>query len=250
VRIAQLLVARGSDLNAQNRQRETPMHKAVSNNNLDVVRMLISAGAKIPDTPETDTALHVAARLGYTDMARVLLDNGVDPNITDERSRTPLHVAVSEGHRDIAQLLLGAGADVGARDRPGNTPLHDAAASGNIGTIEVLLAAGADINARDDRGRTPLHEAARKGRTEAAAYLIQAGAQANLIDSLGQTPLDTAQAARQWGVAAILFNYCVDGSHCAPSGLQNYQPNPSLFPDGSGVQNRVDREESPATEQT
>jgi ankyrin repeat protein len=146
-----------------------------------------------------------------------------------------LHAAVSEGHQEIARLLLQAGANVSARDRPGNTPLHEAASTGHIGAMEVLLSAGADVNARDDRGRTPLHEAARKGRVDVVEFLIRAGAEVNLIDSLGQTPLETAQAARQWGVATILFNHCLGGSSCTPSGFQNSNPGSDLIPESSGT---------------
>jgi ankyrin repeat protein len=247
-RSAQLLAERGADVDALNRQREAPMHKAVESNRSDVVLMLVAAGASIPDTPQTDTVLHVAARLGYTDITRILLQNGVDPNVTDERNKTSLHVAVSAGHQEVAQVLLGAGANVNAQDRPGNTPLHEAAASGHIGAVQVLLSAGANINARDDRGRTPLHEAARKGRVEAAKYLVDAGAQVNLIDSLGQTPLDTAQSARQWGVATILFNHCVEGSLCKPSGRQDYRPAPGLVPASFGIWNHADNDEIFGTE--
>jgi hypothetical protein len=69
----------------------------------------------------------------------------------------------------------------------------------------------------------------------------------NLIDSLGQTPLDTAQSARQWGVATILFDHCVDRSLCKPSGLQNYRPAPGLVPESCGIWNHADNGETLAT---
>ncbi len=66
-----------------------------------------------PAEPAGDyvSSLHVAAREGNMERARLLLDAGADPNATDYEGWTPLYLAVYNGRTEFAKLLLEAGAD-------------------------------------------------------------------------------------------------------------------------------------------
>ena len=57
------------------------------------------------------TPLHIAARKGYTDICKLLIQMGVNINARDNYSHTPLHYAALYGYFDIVDLLKHAGAD-------------------------------------------------------------------------------------------------------------------------------------------
>lgn len=51
------------------------------------------------------TALHEAARVGNTEVARLLVEKGINAHKRDTRGRMALDIAEQEGHYAIANLL-------------------------------------------------------------------------------------------------------------------------------------------------
>ena len=67
--------------------------------------------------------LHWLAQRGLTPGILCLLENGADPNITDDKGRTPMHIIAQKGvGKNQVELLIEYGADVNARDADGKTP--------------------------------------------------------------------------------------------------------------------------------
>jgi ankyrin repeat protein len=104
-----------------------------------------------------ETLLHVAARWGREDLAKLLIAAGADVEARNEIDERPLHVAAKYGRPTVVKLLLTRGADVGASGWRVHTPLHAASCGlGGQSTIgarleiaKLLLAAGADVNGRE-----------------------------------------------------------------------------------------------------
>jgi uncharacterized protein len=114
------------------------------------------------------TALHFAAFFGHREAAELLLDRGAEVDALGRgwMTGTALHSAVARSHTDVVRILLAAGADPNVRQSGGGTPLHSAAHNGDVASIEVLLSAGADPSLAKDDGRTILELAQERGDRE------------------------------------------------------------------------------------
>jgi ankyrin repeat protein len=85
------------------------------------------------------TPLMRAVDNGYRDAVRALLRHGgSDLAAADEAGMTALHHAARRGWTAIARLLIEAGAPVSARDRAGRTPADIAAAGGRENLLAIL----------------------------------------------------------------------------------------------------------------
>ncbi|XP_010688204.2 uncharacterized protein LOC104902203 [Beta vulgaris subsp. vulgaris] len=111
------------------------------------------------------TPLHVAAGYNNVEIVKVLLDwKGVEKVELEAKNmygETPLHMAAKNGCNDAAKLLLSHGAYIEAKANNGMTPLHLAVwhslRSDDCSTVNTLLEYNADCSAKDDDGMTPLN---------------------------------------------------------------------------------------------
>ncbi|MHB9134428.1 MAG: ankyrin repeat domain-containing protein [Armatimonadota bacterium] len=178
VEIAQLLLERRANVDMDDRgSRGSSLYQAVDENNLAMVKLLLTHGAK-PDG-STPLNLHVplvrAARLGNQAIVTVLLQAGANVNLNQPYGGTPLMNAVFGHHRPIVELLLLAGADVKQTVEGKSTVLHTAVICKDVELAGLLLKAGANINARNTDGLTPLALARKCKYTTIAEYLQQHG---------------------------------------------------------------------------
>jgi ankyrin repeat protein len=174
----------------------TPLHVAARKGYVEIAKLLLEHGAD-PNIKDLHgwTPLHDAAYWGNVEVARLLLQHGADPNVKGKRGETPLILAISgdsQAHADVAKLLLEHGADPNVRDKLGNnsTALHRAIVGRRKDMVRLLLEKGADPNAKDDYGDTPLHTAVVIGDPEIVELLLRYGADVNAKDNDGTTPLD------------------------------------------------------------
>jgi hypothetical protein len=71
------------------------------------------------------TSVHAAAQNNQLSLLRSLVsEDATSVNAVDADSRTPLHWAASGGHLDVVAYLLANGAEVDKTDDNGWTPLH------------------------------------------------------------------------------------------------------------------------------
>ena len=59
---------------------------------------------------EDQTPLHIAARLGKTEIVQLLLQHMAHPDAPTANGHTPLHISAREGQLETASVLLEAGA--------------------------------------------------------------------------------------------------------------------------------------------
>lgn len=162
---------------------ESPVADAAERGDLDAVRALLRQGADV-NTAQSDgmTALHWAASNNDVDVARTLLYAGATVRAkTRLGGYTPLHLASRGGHAEVVRLILEAGADPDAYTTTGVTAMHFAADADAGDVVDALAAHGGDVDARDGFAkRTPLMFATVRGADAAVRALLDAGAEVSL----------------------------------------------------------------------
>jgi ankyrin repeat protein len=183
------LLDHGADIELNN-----PLIWAVQANRIDVVKLLITRGARVNAANTSGRrALDEAISLKRPDIAELLLKNGANPNLTDNLFGEPVLTSVV-GFLDMsgAKLLVRYKADVNARGERDMTPLMKAAAIGSAEMAEFLLASGARVNDADQSGWTALLYAVNGNRQAAMETLLKHGASITAKDNIGRSPLSIA----------------------------------------------------------
>ena len=182
---------------------QSPVADAAMADDTSALRSLLAAGAEV-NAPQGDgmTALHWAAERNNLEMVKMLLHAGANPAVvTRMGDYSPLHLASKAGKAPAVSILLEAGSDPNARSTTGGaTPLHFAAASGDAETVSSLLDHGAKIDAVEFTwGQTPLMFAAARDRIATLRVLLSRGADHSLSTHIVDLPARQAadRAARQ-----------------------------------------------------
>jgi len=185
------LIAQKMDVNLRSSEGCTPLMYACIKGQVDVVRILLGAGADSgmqANSPEKWPVIMYAAHAGSPEIVTMLIEKGADVNGCDQFRNTPLMLAVMRGHTKAVEALVKAGADVNAREtKRNNFPLLYATSGGRSDEANLLIKAGANVNQCDNTGLTPLMSCAERGHLEIAASLIKAkaGLEAQLTGDVG-----------------------------------------------------------------
>ena len=150
---------------------------------------------------ENHTPLHAAAYGGYS--VDLLIQNGADVHLADNRGWLPLHLAVLT-HRlmwtfdgRVVEILLQNGSDITAVDKKGRSLLHLAAKMERIELSESVIPHGCDVNARDFSGETVLGELNKHPCYNTGGFLqiyLDSGGDLLAVDLHGGTVLHFAAA--------------------------------------------------------
>ena len=137
----------------------TPLHWAAFLGDLKMVQLLISKGAELnPIDPSWGTPLHLAAEQAQVEVVKFLLNKGARVNVSNPSwGHTPLHRAAwgpvvrrfgqeakdlgadpNPDYKKIIALLVAEGAEINARDHEGETPLDQAVEGGSDETVTLL----------------------------------------------------------------------------------------------------------------
>ena len=160
----------------------------------DTVRLLLKEMQVRPDIQDTagETAMHHAARLGDLQLVELLLNAGADPNGGESATgETPLMAAIISGHDRICSALIRSGANIEQRDREGKTALLvGMQRAPRIRMIDILIEAGAQTDAQDNDGRNAVHQAALAANGRMLRKAVSLGIDVNRRGHTDRSPLD------------------------------------------------------------
>ncbi|MBT7861078.1 MAG: sigma-70 family RNA polymerase sigma factor, partial [Gemmatimonadetes bacterium] len=144
-----------------------PLHYAVYGNQLDVVELLLAAGADplkgIYPHREATSPRAMAFDRGLTPIVEA-----IDAHLARQRGASDVgrDLGNAAGRGDLAGVAAILDSDTSAldaRDNRGRTALHRAAEGAHLGLATMLLDRGADVDAEDADGRRPLQMALHHG---------------------------------------------------------------------------------------
>ncbi|KAJ5738869.1 hypothetical protein N7493_002024 [Penicillium malachiteum] len=217
-----------ADLERQDTSCRTILFHAVSTDNEEVIKVILSYGAELNHRDISGNTPLIDAVLGLCPRAlRALLKAGADVNIVDSDGRNALfHCANSQAvgfegqlpYYEMAVALLEHGADTEVEDHRHRTALL-VACKGSTGgkktkppraIVELLLEAGTNIEHKDWDGKTALSLAVEEGHDEIAQLLITQHADLESRDKSLSTPLFHAAREGHYSTAKILIEKGAD----------------------------------------
>ncbi|KAJ4226298.1 hypothetical protein NW759_004884 [Fusarium solani] len=159
---------------------------------------------------DQETALHMAIRKGFNEMARQLLAAGAKVNIENGSGELPLHVACDYGDQQLVEELLEKGSDPEHKDSSDIYPLHSAIIRGfGVSAVHGLLGPGRFVINETVGGAhwTPLNKAIYYRHEDVVDALLEGGASLRIKDSDGWTPLMTAIRLGLYNTFAKLLSH-------------------------------------------
>lgn len=130
------------------------------------------------------------------ELADACVANGYQLNPPDLSYWGPLNdlMATRGDEIEVAKWLIDRGVDIERRGRSNRTPLQEASVCDYTELVGLLLTVGANPNSRTeiDENATPLMLATQAGSITAVRALLAAGADVTLFDRFGRTAKDWA----------------------------------------------------------
>lgn len=146
--VARVLITAGADPDIQDDNRNNALLVTGETGNVAMLREVLKANPDLTRTNRFGgTALIPAADRGHVEYVREILETKINVNHVNNLGWTALLEAVILGdggnrHTEIVRLLLGAGANPNLADRDGVTPLQHARRRGHSAMIRLLEQAG------------------------------------------------------------------------------------------------------------
>jgi len=133
------LIAKNKDtINAVSPMGFTPLILACYRGNNEVAEFLAKNVKDINYNSASGTALAAVAVKGNVRLAKALLENKADPNLTDQMGVSPLMYATQFENKELMELLLKNKANKTTADKEGKTPYDYAVFTKNQEVINLL----------------------------------------------------------------------------------------------------------------
>ncbi|KAJ3114369.1 hypothetical protein HDU96_002174 [Phlyctochytrium bullatum] len=185
---------------------QRPLVRALYDDSLDILRLLLRHGPDLNNRHRTETPLHYASHLNNFEAVKLPLETGADIEACNFEGMTPLCSAARHGRVESVRLLLDAGANVYADGHCKRTTVvalacedvelnrskrGEQAVREHDDVVKMLIEAGAEVNTLNRDKDTALHFAVKNARlgSRSALLLLDAGADPTVKNRRGYTPL-------------------------------------------------------------
>jgi ankyrin repeat protein len=192
------------------------IHDAARKGDSKKVQALLQADPKLVNEKDNmgDTPLHVAALHGQLEVVQVLLAAGADVNAKNNYAPfipDDLWPYLSPSNHPDPVALLSVHALDQRDQQNGYTPLDLATFSARYKpVVELLVAKGANVNAQASSGASPLFWAILRDQKDEVKFLIDHGANVNAADAYGDTILDIVLHLQYTSMIQMLLDKNVD----------------------------------------
>lgn len=190
---------------------------AIMQKDVETVRKILAAG-NIDLEPrsglhDVNKPLAYAAAYGNLEIVKMLVEAGADLNGQVAYGDVPLIKADEHDNDDIIEYLIKKGADVNFPNYYGVTPFFGLCAYGNLELVKLALEHGADINSSYDSQMSdhfgidnfsPFQAAVNYNQPEVVAFLLSHGGDPRAKDFKGRTPIELAESKGHDEIAQLL----------------------------------------------
>ena len=180
--VKELLLFEGIEINTKGYYHwNTPLHTACVSGEKDIVFALIEAGANVMEENDDNmTPLHIAVVERKLEIVKMILDMHADGKeellqAIEKDGNSPFLLAVKSGDEEMVKFFLNNGANLVDQNGNGANALHLATSLNKVKIMELIYDAedGEDLLDEEDRdSRTPLHYAAKYNQVEALEFLL------------------------------------------------------------------------------
>ncbi|KAJ6248444.1 ada2a-containing complex component 3 [Anaeramoeba flamelloides] len=194
------IFSKTTDFGWKDNRLNTFLHFSAAQNRLEITKLLLEKGVDISsENRQKDTPLLVACSENHTfQTIEYLLENGADPNHANINSETALHKTTTSFTMNvqIIKLLIAAGADIKRKNSYNSTFLHSILVGSNTNKIQTLMKLLEDkeikeiINDQNNEGDTPLLCACRLVDFPTIERLIKLGADPKIKNFANKTVLE------------------------------------------------------------
>lgn len=117
-------------------------------------------------TPSGQSLLHTCAWFGTAAPMQLLLTQGTNVWVENDRRQEPIHLSCMKGHVTCTKMLISAGADLEAKDDQGRTPLMEAVTASHFDCAQELIHYDAGLE----------HALEQASNVDIVALLVRSGA--------------------------------------------------------------------------
>lgn len=134
----------GAETNIQNMEGHVPLFYAFLEHNVEIIALLLKAGAIAPLAANFVRAVMAAVTVNDINFLRTLVLHRVDMNFTNHMGYTPLHVAVQNENKSLVELFVNAGANLSASNNVAKVTPLDVSLQRNLKEITTILKCAQD----------------------------------------------------------------------------------------------------------
>jgi ankyrin repeat protein len=194
-------ISRGTDVNLQDHEGNTPFMNAANSNTLKVIKYL-SKTVKDINLKDANgrSALTKAVQRNTLDVVAFLLVQKADINSLDDKGNSLSYYLIQTfdaknltNFEEKRALLEKNGLVINSPQNSGNTLLHIATSKDNLALLKRLSSFNINVNKQNEDGLSALQIAAMTSKNiDIINYLISIGAHKNIKTAFGETIYDLA----------------------------------------------------------